>query len=232
MFGDFNDLLYVSDKKGEHSHPQALLDGFRRAIEDSNLVEMDLLGGDYTWEKSRGKSNWVREHLDRAFANNEWWRKFPLCTLRVSHVTCSDHDPIQLLLFDTTVSRKQFRFRFENSWLQEPSFKEKVSKFWKSLAPMNIIPKLLSTSSFMAKWGRHFFHKFRDKVKSQKEVLNSLVDREDEEGVKAYFAEKGKLNELLLQEEIYWKQRAKLFGLRKEMRTRDSFMHKQQSGKG
>lgn len=81
VFGDFNDLLYATDKKGIHPHPQSLLEGFRSAIEDCGLVELDLMGGEFTWEKSKGKSNWVREKLDMAFANNDWRCKFPLCTL-------------------------------------------------------------------------------------------------------------------------------------------------------
>lgn len=57
----------------------------------------------------------------------------------------------------------------------------------------------------MAKWGRNFFHKFREKVKKYKELLNSLVNRTDEDGVREYFYERDKLNELLLHKEIYWK---------------------------
>lgn len=68
---------------------------------------------------------------------------------------------------------------------------------------MNILPKLISVSSFMARWGRNIFHKFRDKVKRQKEVLSSLVNRTDLEGVKQYFIEQDKLHEMLLHEEIY-----------------------------
>lgn len=205
IFGDFNDLLYSTDKKGEHPHPTPLLSGFREAIEDCNLVELDLKVGEYTWEKSRGKPNWVREKLDRAFALDEWWRKFPLCTLTVHHTSVSDHDPILMQLVDTTISRKQFRFRFENTWLKEPGFKQEVSVFWRSLPAAHILPKLLSVSAFMAKWGRAFFHKFRDKVKHQKEVVSNLVNIEDETGIKLYFEERKRLNELLLHEEVYWK---------------------------
>lgn len=226
VFGDFNDLLYATDKKGVHPHPQACLEGFRLAVEDCNLVELDLVGGEFTWEKSKGKSTWVRERLDRAFAVNEWWHKFPLCTLKVIHTTCSDHDPIQLSLFDTTVSRKQFRFRFENSWLKEPAFKEEMANVWKSLPTMNILPKLMSMSSHMSKWGRRFFHKFRDKVRVQKEEVSKYLHREDEEGIKLYFEEREKLNELLLHEEVYWKQRAKLFWL-KEGDLNTKFFHAQ-----
>lgn len=65
----------------------------------------------------------------------------------------------------------------------------------------------------MAKWGRQFFHKFREKVKHQKEVINNLVNKEDDESVKHYFEEKEKLRQLLLHEGTYWKQRAKVFWL-------------------
>ena len=59
VFGDFNDLLYATDKKGFNPHPQALFDGFRAAVDDSNLSELDLTGGEFTWGKSKGKPNWV-----------------------------------------------------------------------------------------------------------------------------------------------------------------------------
>lgn len=44
MFGDFNDLLYESDKMGNHPHPQNLMEGFRAAIDDCELAEIDLEG--------------------------------------------------------------------------------------------------------------------------------------------------------------------------------------------
>ena len=140
IFGDFNDMIYASDKKVKHKHPQRLLDGFRSAVEDSSLIELDLKGGDFTWEKSKGTANWVRERLDRCFANNLWWRKFPLCTLSVFHAIVSDHEPIKLELMNTAIPKKQFRFRFENTWLKESNFHEEVSKFWQHQV---LIPILL-----------------------------------------------------------------------------------------
>lgn len=45
----------------------------------------------------------------------------------------------------------------------------------------------------------------------QKEIVNMLADKTDEDGIRNYFVEKDKLHELLLHEETYWKQRAKTF---------------------
>lgn len=57
------------------------------------------------------------------------------------------------------------------------------------------------------------FHKFREKIKKHNEVLDCLVDCTDDRSVQEYLIEREKLNTLLVQEESYRKQRAKLFWL-------------------
>ncbi|KAL8127117.1 hypothetical protein AgCh_014147 [Apium graveolens] len=181
VYGNFNDLLYTTDNKEKHPHPQVLMDGFRAALEDCQLSEIDLEGGQFTWEKSRGSPAWVRERLDRAFASQDWWHKFPLCRLSVSHTITSDHDPISLELCHVAFSRKKFIFKFKNAWLREPKFNEEVVSYWKNIPASHFLPKLLSISSFMAQWGHKFFHKFRDKVKAQKIIVDDLVNKVDDE---------------------------------------------------
>lgn len=166
----------------------------------------------------------MKERLARAFADVLWWRKFPLCKLSVSHVIKSDHDPILLEHVHVEFSRKQFRFKFENTWLNEPSFKEEVTRFWGNIPKMHLLPKLLSVSSFMARWCWTFFHKFRHMVKKQKEVISALVNRSDVEGIQRYFEESRRLDELLIHEELYWKQRAKSFWLTEGDSNSKNFM--------
>lgn len=45
----------------------------------------------------------------------------------------------------------------------------------------------------------------------KKEIIDVLKNREDDDGIQLYFEEKYNLNDLMLHEEIYWKQRAKFF---------------------
>lgn len=59
IVGDFN--VSATDKKGQNAHPQWLYDGFKNVILECALTEVELVGGQYTWEKSKGKPNWVRE---------------------------------------------------------------------------------------------------------------------------------------------------------------------------
>lgn len=108
---------------------------------------------------SRGKraeeplSGFEKDWTERLLLANGG-RNSRLVSLSVIHTTCSDHDPINLELLSTLFSRKHFRFKFENTWLKEPSFHEKVSVFRKGLPTSHLIPKLISVSSFMAKRGK------------------------------------------------------------------------------
>lgn len=81
------------------------------------------------------------------------------------------------------------------------------------IPPIHLLPKLQDVSTFMAKWGKTFFNKFREKVRRQKKIIADLVNRVDAVGVESYLNEVERLNDLLFQEETYWKQRAKLFWL-------------------
>lgn len=110
IWGDFNDLLHASNKKGIIPHPQVLLDGFGKAIEDCNLSELHMCGGKYTWGKSRGTKNWVRQKLDRCFATSSWLNKFPLSNLKLLHTSVSDHEPLLVELFKANIAKKTFRF--------------------------------------------------------------------------------------------------------------------------
>ncbi|XP_074324401.1 uncharacterized protein LOC141661315 [Apium graveolens] len=197
MVGDFNDLLYATDKKGIHPHPEYLMRGFQNAIDSSSLAELDLNGGSYTWEKGRGTREWVQERLDRAFAN----------------MAVSDHDAIFLELLSVEVPKRVFRFKFENTWLKESTFVEEVKQCWENLPASHLVIKLMSVSGYMEKWGRDFFNKFKQKVRNQKALMDSLQDKLDECSVKEFVEARDRLNEILLHEEVYWKQRAKLFWL-------------------
>lgn len=65
---------------------------------------------------------------------------------------------------------------FENIWLKKLSLIEEGTKVWVNIPSIHLLPKLARVSSFMARWGKTFFHKFRDKIKEQKGILDTLCD--------------------------------------------------------
>lgn len=87
--------------------------------------------------------------------------------------------------------------------LKESSFVKEVIEAWLDLpAAAHLLSKLTKISSYMARWGRTFFHKYLEKVKHQKAIIN-LIDHVDETGVKEYLQAQGNLNELSLHEDLY-----------------------------
>ncbi|CAN0881461.1 hypothetical protein LINGRAHAP2_LOCUS14251 [Linum grandiflorum] len=91
--GDFHDLLHNDEKRGVRDHPQALMDGFRQAVNDCGLVDLPMEGYPFTWVRSKGKSNCVEERLDRAMVNGAWLQNFPNAVLRNLIALVSDHSP-------------------------------------------------------------------------------------------------------------------------------------------
>lgn len=67
--GDFNNLLFESEKDGGRPYPRWLLKGFGNAIQDCGLKDLKLIGCQYTWEKYKESEGRIRERLDRVMAN-------------------------------------------------------------------------------------------------------------------------------------------------------------------
>jgi endonuclease/exonuclease/phosphatase family metal-dependent hydrolase len=130
IIGDFNDLLSQEDKQGHNPHPNWLCEGFRCAVGDCDLTDINLDGYPFTWVKSRGTPHVIEERLDRAFANTNWLMLYPDVRLQKLLTSHSDHNPILLNTSATRGNDGIYSFRFENSWLQEEDVNDVVEEGW------------------------------------------------------------------------------------------------------
>jgi len=96
IFGDLNDILNASEKRGRNNRSQWLVNGFHQAVLDSGLSDVSTEGYPYTWFKSLGTPHAVEERLDRALANNLWFTLFPNASIETLVAPASDHYPILL----------------------------------------------------------------------------------------------------------------------------------------
>lgn len=62
---DFNEMLYENEKRGGRKQPYNLLVGFMETLNECGLQDLGYVGEKYTWEKSRGETNWIQKRLDR-----------------------------------------------------------------------------------------------------------------------------------------------------------------------
>lgn len=124
IFGDFNAVKNCSERKGVS---QIFNDskhlGFQQLINDLNLVDLPVLGKEFTWFKLDGSA---MSRLDMFRLYESWISLWSLSALWVSERDISDHCPIMLKGEVNNWGPKPFRFN--NCWLQHCDFKPFVEK--------------------------------------------------------------------------------------------------------
>ncbi|RVW35116.1 hypothetical protein CK203_085887 [Vitis vinifera] len=124
--GDFNVIRRSSEKLGGSRLTPSMKD-FDDFISDYELIDLPLRSASFTW--SNMQVNPVCKRLDRFLYSNEWEQAFPQSIQGVLPRWTSDHWPI--VLETNPFKWGPTPFRFENMWLQHPSFKENFGRWWR-----------------------------------------------------------------------------------------------------
>lgn len=177
LMGDFNDLLSADEKRGGTEQPRYLIDGFNGVVNECGLIDLGFVGEKYTWERSRGKSNWVQERLDRGLANQEWLNLFPAAEVRVLEVATSDHLPIFLQLNKQVYVPKPKRFRFENLWLREKDCLNVVKNSWSIMRGRGIMDKIGMCCTKLEEWGGGLSAEYKQQITTCRSRLRKLRSR-------------------------------------------------------
>jgi hypothetical protein len=89
IMGDFNEILYNSEKEGGRPRTQRQLQAFHDMLSECALNDVGFVGDLFTWRRGQ-----IRERLDRAIANLQWSNLYPQSMLVNSESIRSDHRPI------------------------------------------------------------------------------------------------------------------------------------------
>lgn len=189
VIGDLHNITDHEDKRGGRRYLEWLLQGFKEAIMDCNLIDMDLVGYPYTREKSKGTSAWVELRLDRALVTQQWLDIHRNATLFNLEVTTSDHTPIFLVLNKCISHTNTRRFHFKNAWLREPMCKDIVMHCWDSNKIFKFNHKLLACQAQLEVWGKEITGNFRQRIRDCKHKLKHLKSRRDSNSVKLFSEE-------------------------------------------
>ena len=123
---DFNVVRRISEKMGGSSLISSMRD-FNGFIKDCELVYPPLQNAPFTW--SNMQESPMCKRLERILYSNEWEHFFPHSLQEVFPRWTSDHG---LMVLDTNPFKwGPTPFRFENMWLQHPSFKDCFSSWWR-----------------------------------------------------------------------------------------------------
>ncbi|PNX81081.1 hypothetical protein L195_g037096, partial [Trifolium pratense] len=215
VLGDFNDILSSSEKKGRNDRAPWLINGFRSAVLESGLADVHMEGYPFTWFKSLGTFRAVEERLDRALANDAWFHKFPNAVLENLPAPASDHYPILLVREpESRTRRARSRFKFENAWLVEPEFNDFVSNRWVSYGDNQILQKLDMCASDLSSWNRNYFKRLQRDIDTCRKRIDRIRSQVTPDNVNLFNALRKRMAFLLVQEDAYWRQRAKTHWLR------------------
>ncbi|KAM6577279.1 hypothetical protein CsatB_029116 [Cannabis sativa] len=202
------------DKHGGNRYPRGLIEGFLQALSDCDLIDMEIIGHPYTWEKNRGGSNWIEVRLNRVLINSRWFRKFSNAKLYNRHHSTSDHSPI-FLEPEALVQMGGIRsFKFENAWLKEPMCYEIIQGCWEENNDEDFWFKQKLCAEKLEEWGKTITGNFKKRINACKRDLDLLKNRRDNASIQRYKEVKKQLLKIIDQKETFWKQRAKQLGRR------------------
>uniref|UniRef100_A0A803NZS4 Reverse transcriptase n=1 Tax=Cannabis sativa TaxID=3483 RepID=A0A803NZS4_CANSA len=170
IIGDLNNVISQSDKRGGNLYPTWLIDGFGNMLEECNLIDMDLCGYPYTWEKGRAK----------------------LINLEVS---TSDHCPIQLLLDVVKRTEVQKKFRFENLLPREPACAQIVKDTWELLSGCSVMEKISYCGDKLLVWGKDYVGNFKDRIHDCKTDIQKWKGDRDDASIRNYKSAEARLQE-------------------------------------
>jgi hypothetical protein len=210
--GDFNVTLFHNERSG----------GFRRRREvatfanftaEMGLMDLPLVGGVATWANNL---SWLR--LDRFLVSPEWELSYPGLVQKKLLRVCSDHAPI--ILMRGCLQNGKSSFKFENMWLKEEGFVDKVRSWWSSFSFMGspsfiLAKKLRALKGEIKRWNREAFGNVGARNKAWAEEVEELdrlgkVRRLSEEEMERRRVLVADLEASLLQEEISWRQKSRV----------------------
>jgi len=202
---------------------------FKQALADVNLYDLGFFRPKFTWCNGRSGDDFTMERRDRAVANGGWTNLFDVVEVQVLARCISDHNPL-LVSFSNTRDiqwNKSRLFKYEASWSKMKDPQAVIKKVWrvkqKSNEPWRILKDKLSGCRKSLKiWVRKQVNAVKEQINQKEEELQSLQlqGNRDTSGQKDLIKEE--LNDLLEQEDLKWRQRAKKDWLRFGDRNQDS----------
>jgi hypothetical protein len=194
---------------------------FGEVLNRCGLVDLGYRGYPFTWENCREAGANVQKRLDRAVASVSWMTMFTLCTIDHVPTSYSDHVPILLHtdLGSNSSRHKRRPRKFEEKWAIHPECEKIIHDVWDQVNPIGspmfvVCEKIKQCRESLYRWYKGMSSEFHLKIQNKTMSLSNLIAG-NHLGVnaEAITAIKQEINQLLLSEELHWRQRSRMVWL-------------------
>jgi ribonuclease HI len=108
--------------------------------------------------------------------------------------------------------------------LKEDDIEEVVNEGWNDREDLGIIHRLTHCADTLQRWGRRKKRRFKEEIKEHEEEMERTRDKGDASNISRFQEAQKQHTKVLVQEETYWRQRAKMHWL-KEGDLNTKFFH-------
>ncbi|CAN1279753.1 Uncharacterized mitochondrial protein AtMg00310 [Linum perenne] len=221
-------MLSLRDKKGGVQLSRNAVSPLLDFSNNLGLIDIGFSGEEFTWSNRQSGASLIEERLDRFFFNDLWLSLFPESHVRHLFPRYSDHSPILLRTQPPSPISKKL-FRFDCRWVENPEVTLLIQHTWsqpcRDGSPMfRLADKLKSLRHTLFDWcrgGTSNSARLLQDIDRALTIEYSIPARNWDEIRRL----ESLRSQVRLQEEIYWKQKARINWLASGDRN-TSFFHK------